>query len=78
MLIIIASILLTVIKAKGFSMSIISDNYIKVWGIYCQQGLPGNVLSILKQNNKSSWYQNDVKMILKWSLKAIFQSITIN
>ncbi|KYN34710.1 Glutamate receptor delta-2 subunit [Trachymyrmex septentrionalis] len=40
MIIIIASILLTVIKAKGFSMSIISDNYIKVWGIYCQQGLP--------------------------------------
>ncbi|XP_018048668.1 PREDICTED: uncharacterized protein LOC108687427 [Atta colombica] len=46
MLIIIASILLTVIKAKGFSMSIISDNYIKVWGIYCQQGLPVIILSI--------------------------------
>ncbi|KAG5331729.1 GRID2 protein, partial [Acromyrmex charruanus] len=40
MIIMIASILLTVIKAKGFSMDIISDNYIKVWGIYCQQGLP--------------------------------------
>ncbi|XP_018371881.1 PREDICTED: uncharacterized protein LOC108766848 [Trachymyrmex cornetzi] len=45
MIIIIASILLTVIKTKGFSMSIIFDNYIKVWGIYCQQGLPVIILS---------------------------------
>ncbi|KYQ52733.1 Glutamate receptor, ionotropic kainate 2, partial [Trachymyrmex zeteki] len=40
MIIIIASIILTVIKTKGFSMSLMSENYIKVWGIYCQQGLP--------------------------------------
>ncbi|KYN06919.1 putative glutamate receptor, partial [Cyphomyrmex costatus] len=40
MIIIISSIILTIIKTKGFSISIMSDNYIKVWGIYCQQGLP--------------------------------------
>nr|XP_012235169.1 PREDICTED: glutamate receptor-like [Linepithema humile] len=34
-----ASILLTVIKAKGFSINVISESYINVWGIYCQQGL---------------------------------------
>nr|XP_050851506.1 glutamate receptor 3-like isoform X2 [Vespula vulgaris] len=33
-------ILLTVIKTKGsFSGSLLSENYIHVWGIYCQQGL---------------------------------------
>ncbi|XP_018307131.1 uncharacterized protein [Mycetomoellerius zeteki] len=45
MIIIIASIILTVIKTKGFSMSLMSENYIKVWGIYCQQGLPVIILS---------------------------------
>ncbi|KAL6259009.1 hypothetical protein P5V15_008931 [Pogonomyrmex californicus] len=39
--IIAASIMLTFIKTRGyFSMSLISENYIQVWGIYCQQGLP--------------------------------------
>ncbi|XP_011880267.1 PREDICTED: probable glutamate receptor [Vollenhovia emeryi] len=39
-IIIIASILLTIMKTKGyFSMSSMSENYINVWGIYCQQGL---------------------------------------
>ncbi|XP_047349922.1 glutamate receptor 3-like isoform X1 [Vespa velutina] len=33
-------ILLTLIKTKGsFSGSLLSENYIHVWGIYCQQGL---------------------------------------
>ncbi|XP_043487521.1 uncharacterized protein LOC122514650 [Polistes fuscatus] len=34
-------ILLTIIKAKSFyiSGSVLSENYIHVWGIYCQQGL---------------------------------------
>ncbi|XP_018406436.1 PREDICTED: uncharacterized protein LOC108782629 [Cyphomyrmex costatus] len=45
MIIIISSIILTIIKTKGFSISIMSDNYIKVWGIYCQQGLPVIILS---------------------------------
>lgn len=30
-------------------MSLMSENYIKVWGIYCQQGLPGNVLTQAEQ-----------------------------
>ncbi|XP_012235277.2 glutamate receptor 1-like [Linepithema humile] len=38
-IIITASILLTIIKAKGFSINVISESYINVWGIYCQQGL---------------------------------------
>jgi len=24
-------------------MSLMSENYINIWGIYCQQGLPGDV-----------------------------------
>ncbi|XP_024892967.1 probable glutamate receptor [Temnothorax curvispinosus] len=40
MIIITASILLTIMKTKGyFSMNLMLENYIKVWGIYCQQGL---------------------------------------
>ncbi|XP_071642209.1 glutamate receptor ionotropic, delta-2-like [Temnothorax longispinosus] len=40
MIIITASILLTIIKTKGyFSMDLMFENYINVWGIYCQQGL---------------------------------------
>ncbi|KAL0103330.1 hypothetical protein PUN28_017542 [Cardiocondyla obscurior] len=43
MIIITTSILLTFMKAKGyFSLRLLFDNYISVWGIYCQQGLPGN------------------------------------
>ncbi|XP_076760312.1 putative glutamate receptor [Xylocopa sonorina] len=39
-LIVTTPILLTVIKTRGgFSMNILADNYIYVWGIYCQQGL---------------------------------------
>ncbi|CAL7936743.1 unnamed protein product [Xylocopa violacea] len=39
-LIVTTPILLTVIKTRGrFSMQILTDNYIYVWGIYCQQGL---------------------------------------
>ncbi|XP_011707167.1 PREDICTED: glutamate receptor ionotropic, kainate 2-like, partial [Wasmannia auropunctata] len=40
--IITASILLTIMKTKNgyFSMDLMSENYINVWGIYCQQGLP--------------------------------------
>ncbi|XP_024878189.1 glutamate receptor ionotropic, delta-2-like, partial [Temnothorax curvispinosus] len=35
-----ASILLTIMKTKGyFSMNLMFENYINVWGIYCQQGL---------------------------------------
>ncbi|XP_011694273.1 PREDICTED: uncharacterized protein LOC105453773 [Wasmannia auropunctata] len=42
MIIIIASFLLTTMKIEnGFSMDLMSENYIKIWGIYCQQGLPG-------------------------------------
>ncbi|XP_077269823.1 putative glutamate receptor [Temnothorax americanus] len=41
MTIITASILLTIMKTKGYlSMNLMVENYIKVWGIYCQQGLP--------------------------------------
>ncbi|XP_070526456.1 probable glutamate receptor [Cardiocondyla obscurior] len=41
MIIITTSILLTFMKAKGyFSLRLLFDNYISVWGIYCQQGLP--------------------------------------
>ncbi|KAK2576887.1 hypothetical protein KPH14_005512 [Odynerus spinipes] len=40
LLIITTPILLTVMKTKGcISGNIVSDNYIHVWGIYCQQGL---------------------------------------
>ncbi|XP_071566391.1 probable glutamate receptor [Temnothorax nylanderi] len=40
MIIITASILLTIMKTKGyFSMNLMFENYINVWGIYCQQGL---------------------------------------
>ncbi|XP_011252420.2 glutamate receptor 3-like [Camponotus floridanus] len=39
-IIITASILLSVISAKGyFSMNLIFENYVHIWGIYCQQGL---------------------------------------
>ncbi|XP_072757012.1 probable glutamate receptor [Anoplolepis gracilipes] len=39
-IVIIASILLSVINAKSnFSINLIVENYIHVWGIYCQQGL---------------------------------------
>lgn len=42
-IIIISSILLTVMKTKGrFSINLIFENYIRVWGIYCQQSLSGN------------------------------------
>ncbi|XP_011684762.1 PREDICTED: uncharacterized protein LOC105448100 [Wasmannia auropunctata] len=40
--IIITSTLLTIMKKtknRYFSWNLMSDNYIKVWGIYCQQGL---------------------------------------
>ncbi|XP_024879231.1 probable glutamate receptor [Temnothorax curvispinosus] len=40
MIIITASILLTIMKTKGyFSINLMFENYINVWGIYCQQGL---------------------------------------
>ncbi|XP_071566397.1 glutamate receptor ionotropic, delta-2-like [Temnothorax nylanderi] len=40
MIIIAASILLTIMKTRGyFSMNLMFENYINVWGIYCQQGL---------------------------------------
>ncbi|XP_011705551.1 PREDICTED: uncharacterized protein LOC105460750, partial [Wasmannia auropunctata] len=41
-IIIAASFLLTIMKTKNgyFSMDLMLENYIKVWGIYCQQGLP--------------------------------------
>ncbi|CAK9804446.1 Glutamate receptor ionotropic, delta-2 [Anthophora quadrimaculata] len=39
-LILTTPILLTIIKTRGgFAMQILADNYIYVWGIYCQQGL---------------------------------------
>ncbi|XP_039305191.1 glutamate receptor ionotropic, delta-1-like [Solenopsis invicta] len=40
-LIIIATIMLTIMQTKKFSINLIFENYIKVWGIYCQQSLPG-------------------------------------
>ncbi|XP_039305577.1 glutamate receptor ionotropic, delta-2-like [Solenopsis invicta] len=40
-IIVIATIMLTIMKAKEFSINLIFENYIKVWGIYCQQSLPG-------------------------------------
>ncbi|XP_028046100.1 glutamate receptor 2 [Monomorium pharaonis] len=39
-IIIVVSIMLTIIKTKGFSITLMCENYINVWGIYCQQGLP--------------------------------------
>ncbi|XP_039305938.1 glutamate receptor 1-like [Solenopsis invicta] len=39
-LIIIATIILTIMKTKRFSTTSIFENYTKVWGIYCQQSLP--------------------------------------
>ncbi|XP_028045673.2 glutamate receptor ionotropic, kainate 4 [Monomorium pharaonis] len=40
MITIVAAIVLTIIKTKGFSIILMLENYIKVWGIYCQQSLP--------------------------------------
>lgn len=41
-IIVSSPILLTVMKTKGrIKMKILADNYIHVWGIYCQQGLSG-------------------------------------
>jgi len=45
-IIITASILLTLMKAgEHFSASLLSENYMRVWGIYCQQSLSGNAFS---------------------------------
>lgn len=41
--IVTAPIFLTLMKTRGrIVMRILADNYINVWGIYCQQGLSGN------------------------------------
>ncbi|XP_019888793.1 glutamate [NMDA] receptor subunit 1-like [Ooceraea biroi] len=46
-IIITASILLTVMKAKKcFSASLLFENYMRVWGIFCQQSLSGNAFSL--------------------------------
>ena len=52
-LIVTTPIFLTLMKTRGrVVLNILADNYIYVWGIYCQQGLSGNC----KTNTRNEIY----------------------
>lgn len=60
--IVTAPIFLTLMKTRGrIVMRILADNYIYVWGIYCQQGLSGNCNTEIRSgifSHETSLFQN--------------------
>lgn len=51
-IIVSAPVVLTLMKTRGrVALSLMADNFLHVWGIYCQQGLSGNIDVDFRKNH---------------------------
>ncbi|XP_011701748.1 PREDICTED: uncharacterized protein LOC105458277 [Wasmannia auropunctata] len=73
MIITVTSLLLTIMKSKNgyFSMDLIFENYVKVWGIYCQQGLPEFPRELPMQLASFSIYISSIVTLATYSASLI-------
>ena len=61
-------VFLTLMKTRGrVVMKILADNYIYVWGIYCQQGLSGNC----KTNTRNEIFSHEIALFFRVSKRVL-------